>query len=802
MIVDDDIKLTLAKGGSYGLGEFIGNKRCYVENGKMVVEYSTQTMLYKLENEYKIIRYHGYLENSSIILLDENENVLKEISSDNVIQDTEFDIPIECKMIYFSVSSDYSDYYYLQLFTSPYYDVTQYVDNWESLEVILSRDKTSGVISEVSFEFDFVSHAKELVKSIFEDTGLYSQVAFTIHKRGDFDNQYELVKELQLDFSTYQLTKDRVKISSANNTLSEIINSEGKTEYEIPVLEVADSKKWDYSRINFINNAVYQVPDEVKIEDRKVQGYMIPTIPTTSVELAPGAEFVDFVSQHLLFEDSIHDSFLFENVSDKDVNITFDIKTDLILEFRGKENPGVYESQQPTLDFIFGSESAWAGNFYYRPNSVTTNWDDGGYYNVKYTFKLDFKKVHTLNSKLRGQMRIYFPLEADKLTIRTENYDRFMIYFVGDNLEHKSIDVIKPESLLQRYLDEMSGVKGLYRGNIIWQEESYKTMIIAADSIRQMPDAKIYGKPNDFFDWMRVLGYEYEINNNLLTFKSRDSFFVKTVAMTMRADEVADLIEQADSEYAYTSVEIGYDKQDYDGLNGRLEPNGTFNYTTGYITREDNKLSLISPYRADSIGIEYLSQKDSSNTKDNEADNDIFFAALVEKDSVYEEYKEVTIQDEKYPLVLFNAVFMPCFLVKRNLSLIGINAKVLKFKSSDMSSTATIQGYNISPYGDVEVNEKIFEPIIYNFAAGSHKDMPKAEVRNGLVKFIWDGEEYTGFIKEIRKNYAKETETTWELYAYKEKQIGSFSVTPEFVWISPNEPKVFTVVSDSDWVIE
>lgn len=785
MIIDDYIKLTLISGGKYGLGELVGNKRCYANGGKMVVEDSPTTLLYYLENKYKIIRYHGYLENSSIILLDENENVLKEISSNEVIQDFEFVVPDECKSIYLSVASDYEDSYYLQLFSSGYYNVTGCVDNWDSLEVVLSRDKTSGVISEVSFEFEFVLSAREYLRQIFNETGLYSNVTFSIHKRADKSNDYTLVKELQLDFGTYKLTSDRVRISSANNTLAETINSKGKTEYEIPVSEICEEKKWNFSRINVLNNAMYQMADFSL--DRKVSGYIAPTIITTSVELAPGQEDIDFVTQNLSFPGSSNyfPSYLLKSVSsDKFITINVRLKANISCSYQGSQV--VTKLQLSTYSLLGAIERDE-----YLPS--ITNVKNGV---VTHTFILDIQKEFIISPGREFNLNFYFANEVTNPTFKVYQ-EEFTIYYKSE-VEKKPISVINPISLIQRYVDEMTGVKGLYHASILWNENNYNTMIAAADSIRQIGGAKIYGKPNDFFDWMRVLGYEYEITDNKLIFKPRDEFFTRSIAMTMREDEIADLIEEADTEYAYTTVEIGYDKQDYDKLNGRLEPNGKFTFTTGYESKEDNKLSLISPYRADSIGIEYLSQESSKKTKDEDSDNDIFFMALVENDTEFTEYKDVVYKDRAFGLELFNAVFSPYYLVMRNYSLIGINTNSLKFNSTDMSRTAEIyaNGVKVNPYSSFEIPEKLFEPIIYNFATGNHKDMPS--YKNGIVQVNWQGEILSGYIKEIRKNYAQESEVTWELHAIKSFEEKSFSVTPTNVDLVSNKA-VFTIKGNTEW---
>ena len=520
--------------------------------------------------------------------------------------------------------------------------------------------------------------------------------------------------------------------------------------------------------------------------DRKVSGYLAPTIITTSVELAPGQEKIDFVTQNLSFPDSSNyfPSYLLKNVSTEIVSARVKIKGNFSCSYQGTQ---VVTKLVLSTTSVLGAVTRDE----YLPSMTSSN---GGV--ISHLFILDINKDITIAPGREYNLTFHFANEVTNPTFKVSQ-EEFLIYF-NSEIEKKSISIINPISLIQRYVDEMTGVKGLYHASIMWAENDYKTMIAAADSIRQIGGAKIYGKPNDFFDWMRVLGYEYEITENKLIFKPRDDFFTHGIAMSMREDEIADLIEQADTEHAYTTVEIGYDKQDYDKLNGRLEPNGKFTFTTGYESKEDNKLSLISPYRADSIGIEYLSQESSKKTKDEDSDNDIFFMALVENETEFTEYKDVVYKDRAFGLELFNAVFSPYYLVMRNYSLIGINTNSLKFNSTDMSRTAEIYNNDvrINPYSDFEISQKLFEPIIYNFATGSHKDLPS--IKNGIIKVNWQGRELSGFIKEIRKNYAQESETTWELHAIKDFEQKTFSVTPKDVEIV-NNSALFNVQGNAEW---
>lgn len=796
-IVRDYIKCVVIEGGAYERGEFAGNMWCRVnENGEFETHEYSLSRLYILDNRkkdgtlglYKQVEYNGYLRDSAeIVMLDSNLNVLDHIKNtgDGPITNVAFNIPENCRYVYLSCASDYEKNYYLRVFEGDFIDVTQNIENLDSLENVLSRDGVSGVISEVSFEISFVLSAKDFVKDIFFRKGLYGKALLKIYRRGNFDNDYKLIKDINLDFSTYQEYADRVTVEAAKFDLLEIINSEGKTKYEVPVSEIADTKKWKYERMNFINNGVYElVTSDMTVA--QITDLIAFSLNLSSSELIPG-EGIDFVSQTLTYGKT---NYFIQN-NGKSVNMHIKMMFKFIFEGEIKvHNPFETEIDKNSLLSIQLYRLSSEGNFkesikswFLAPETLSI---DGEKYMGIFSDTMNVDKIVTIEPNERICLGFSSVNNMGMAVTIQSGYYRFesleegnkpilTAYYTTKSQESHEIDIIDPTTLMQHYLNEMSGVNGLFSVQINWSESNYKTMLIAAESIRQIPGAKLYGSPNDFFDWMKVLGYEYDIDGTKLIFNFRDEYFKSSfTAMSMRKDEIADLIIKADNTYAYTSIEIGYDKQDYDTMNGRCEPNGMFSYTTGYITRTDNKLSLISPYRADSIGIEMLCQESDKQTTDTDSDNDVFFVALKENSEYYSEYKDIYIEDKDFSsLKLFNAPFNPYYLIKRNQSLIGINADKVKFKATDMSRTAIIidNGQSVDPYADQIISKKLFEPIIYNFAAGSNKDLPDHAVRNGLVKINWKDEIYTGFIKEIRKNYASDTETTWELWGFKDRAV-------------------------------
>ena len=112
-------------------------------------------------------------------MLDSNLNVLDHIKNtgDGPITNVAFNIPENCRYVYLSCASDYEKNYYLRVFEGDFIDVTQNIENLDSLENVLSRDGVSGVISEVSFEISFVLSAKDLNPC---SSSLFKYIFFTL----------------------------------------------------------------------------------------------------------------------------------------------------------------------------------------------------------------------------------------------------------------------------------------------------------------------------------------------------------------------------------------------------------------------------------------------------------------------------------------------------------------------------------------------------------------------------------------------------------------------------------------------
>lgn len=231
-----------------------------------------------------------------------------------------------------------------------------------------------------------------------------------------------------------------------------------------------------------------------------------------------------------------------------------------------------------------------------------------------------------------------------------------------------------------------------------------------------------------------------------------------------RADAEVKSIEDAteiqfsvDHSMIYSSVQIGYEKKEYDNINGRDEFNFNNTYSTG-CTISDKKLSLISKYRADCYGIEFAAQKRGEDTTDSKADNDIFFVLCDISGNYYTPDRTVSIEGALSDSV-FNGEFSPLSCIKANAGYIGMQAEVLQltFASSAGNSTIVIDGHSISE--NILLEEPLCTPMELAFST-FNLDTPDPnclyKVDTGTIKYI-------GYLQEAEEHYAHEASANYKL---------------------------------------
>lgn len=263
-----------------------------------------------------------------------------------------------------------------------------------------------------------------------------------------------------------------------------------------------------------------------------------------------------------------------------------------------------------------------------------------------------------------------------------------------------------------------------------------KTLLVAGEDLRQIYDAKIYTTFGNFADWMEaVFGYTYRMAGDTLEFVHRSAVFEDNVVKTI--ENYRDVSYAVVDDLIYSQVEAGYTKKEYGEIDGRLETNFTNYYTTGY-TLTDKKCSLISKYRADRYGVEFTARKSESDTKDDKADEDVFFIRFVTNSS-----SGVNNYQPSY-----QSAFAPSVCVDNNKAFIAAlgngDEVTLTMTSSDGNNGLS----NITIPADTAL-----------FTAGELEfttdDMEIPSDLNALVQLDYNGYRIKGFIKEAECRFGR-----------------------------------------------
>jgi hypothetical protein len=312
------------------------------------------------------------------------------------------------------------------------------------------------------------------------------------------------------------------------------------------------------------------------------------------------------------------------------------------------------------------------------------------------------------------------------------------------------LDVVKPQALLNRLLKSMNGGNDGLTGVIVPSGEKRldNALILAAESARKMPKAKLRTSFTKFSNWMSsVFGYVYDINGKVVTFRPREDYFKAEVVKEIKNYNGYQM--SVNSSLIYSQVNVGFEKQDYESVNGKDEFRFTNIYNTG-ITMTDGKLELISPYRADAYGIEFLAQKIGEDTTDNESDNGVFFVCAQSDGEKYILDRTETIAGVISPETMFNVMYSPTSMIAANEAFLGGFIYELDYASSEGNTAVRING-NVENR-DISLNKGLFSVNEVEFET-SDIDLP--EDMTGIVQFEHQGEMVQGYYKSADFHYTK-----------------------------------------------
>ena len=677
-------------------------------------------------------------------------------------------------------------------------DVTDGVMNFDDLQITMSRDGASAVFvaSELPTQFARKSLGYNLLVTEFANRGIRAKIGLNVYQRSPFAKPtyvYTPVISAAVDFSSYKQYRNYVEVSCEDATLNQLILSNGSNDYDILVSEIStNSFQWDDMAIpQFGKMELSEAPMNIGLVLERT--FSSPSITVGTTSRLPGTIEHDVKGQNWSASVTPGAQYFFKAKETVSVTVLTDIRAtgQAIIDKQRFDQSG--RTQQELFDALNLQIQLHKGSIYSplassRTEKVVEVSADGLNYIAKFTTvfqsrneDIELQQGDTLGLLLQSStLRAAAPEGpvTSVFTAQIEPGSSFTVVFPSDYVSGsgRRIAVINPQVLLQKFLDRMADQPGRYKATINWRQDEatdYRLRLLAAESIAGYKKPYLHGNLKDFMNWMRVMGYEYEITGNEIIYRPREQFYTTEQMLDLTEAKLDDLTISPATNVLYATVKVGYEKQDYndDYLDG-LEANALFQYGTG-IDALEGDMDLTSPYRADAIGIQLLYRDpETGETESDQRDNpdeDIFVVVLNKTgdDTVYTTVTlDVFDQLSGTYLKLPNALVSAPYMVRYNASVIGISTSRLTFASTTGNKDAKIEEVPIN--ADITITEQLFKPVLYEFEAGAGQEVPVTTgllAGGGAVALTSPGKTVRGFVKDIIRDVVDSEAVTWQLYA-------------------------------------
>ena len=632
------------------------------------------------------------------------------------------------------------------------YEATDDLVNWEDVELAYKRADLDGVVRNFSTKFEFANGAYSLLLGEYRANYLQAPAQVVFYTRNNSWLWNELFR-CALDFSTFSYTGTTCEVNAVDDSLASLIKAKRGTEYEYSVANIREAEqlwydgilmssqckwKWQGTDEDGMIYADYTHDDHGGVNQRaQMAVYMLSSeFPFANrLEAYDGGVMVtDYGNSHTFTYDELMQYAIYRSTSPSP--LTVHVKVDLHLKVEGgtagKSNTIFY------LEHVNGDGSS--SEVIYDASLINGS-----------TTHVDYEEDIVLNNGDFIAMWLFIGASV-RISQSTDDAEEDVVE-ISTTLRNSPqlIDAVKPSTLLNRLLRSMNGGEEGITGEIAEDVDARleNTLLLAAESVRGLDGAKLRTSYTKFCDWMSAeFGFVPVVDDGAkkVTFVHRDSLFKDTEVKDL-GDSCTEFRYTVNEGLIYARVRVGYDKVDYDSVNGRDEFRWTNSYETG-VTLTDTSLDLISPYRADAYGIEFLAAKRGEDTTDDGSDNDVFMAgaALNSDGTRYELVRggDYAVTGVISPGTMFNGMYAQRFMVAANEKYIGVFADGLAFASAEGNGEAAVGGVRTD--ADLAITGRLFTVGEVEVETG---DQSLPSDLGGYFRLEKNGATYKGYLKEV-----------------------------------------------------
>lgn len=609
------------------------------------------------------------------------------------------------------------------------------IQNWDEIKFSRKRSGLEGITRTFTSKFQFVGEAYDLILEEYLSKYLASNASISVYTITN-SHTYDEFFSCRLDFGSLTYDGNTVSINSIDDSVANIIKANKGTQYEYSVDELKDEAQLYYDRLSYVGSATYYCGGRT-LESGSIL-----------VDAVSGSDHYMTIPMYIGSSEIVSGS----GIEVKDVGASGNLESCLIYTEKATSVKisikGAYSWDGASLaaDMQLKTKSGtllkeWKGGW--GGESISVNWDG------EVTLSADDGIV--LLAAYNTKFALYY-FSSLKITMEFPS--------IGLPID---IDAIKPVTILKRLLKSMNGGNDGIDGEISSgiDERLDNCVILTAESIRGIPKAKLYTSYTKFVNWMEAeFGFVPVINGRVVSFRHRNNLFGENNVKDLGSN-IADFEYKMEESRIYSRVRVGYDKQEYESMNGRDEFRFTTEYTTG-VDITDNVLELISPYRADAYGIEFLAQNRGKDTTDDESDNDVFFvgATLSSNDKKYKLIRVGwNVDGVLSPDTMFNTMYWQGAMLQANAGYIGMFTNKLSYSSSDGNSDVVVN--DIGMKDDFNVESGIITCGDVSFTT-YNEDIPPTD--DETIKILKDDLVYEGYIKEVSSTVERNEGVKYDLF--------------------------------------
>lgn len=657
-------------------------------------------------------------------------------------------------------------------------ELPDFPDGFQDIAINYERNNSyRGMFRSFSVPLGFVKDGKKILTHIFYNHGSEEKAYFIILKKAltytegtpdEFNFTYKSYYRGEFDFSTFVQEEDRVTINLLDGGMESEIKANENTQYEIDISSL-ETRKVKMDGVELKNNVQFLITDGV---ETLTDNY--PYNKNHIVDLTEISRETSGIAGVKATERT------------KVRNHNTDIKATQRWFFKATTAGNVTIEYDFNLTRTAIDQISAIGVFVY---SVIRKIDKNGVGSGPILFQTtkpwnllgtnNIKGTVSIPVNADDELYLYTFCNAEGATgddVINFNYSGEGLFKVNYTYRHPEsiVDTITAYQLFEQLIKKISNGKSGVSSTYL--QSRTDLVITSGDLLRNIEGGKIKTNFSDFWQWLRsLLPVYFGVNNGNATIGLLEDVFVKPIAKNLELSnfqtflrinqfiyigDVRNLKVLLAKEFMSAKIKVGYPNQTYQDTNGRTEFNSTQNWTTPLI-RTSTENNMISPYRADSIGIEYVRINfDGKKSTDTSSDNDVF-VLNVKKDKTGDYYELDRNENSLFsgvisPETMFNVALRPRQMLLNNDIVLHsgfdkMDDKSLKFQSADKNS-ATI--YNsVADSSDISISSlgnRLFLPYIFEFETYQPvalvEIMTEGNFRKMCIVFDWEGDRYYGYI--------------------------------------------------------